>query len=144
MKNTKLIPGLLVLAITLIVCIFLMLFSVFAPRLITAPFDFQAVLAIILAAFTLEFCFSKNEELPGVVAIILAAVTFGVLPLCAGLVDLKEGLKLGLAGGIAFWAVGMIFWSMKKKPFSSPTAELAAAANALLLFLAAQGIIGIL
>ena len=69
---------------------------------------------------------------------ILAAVTFGLLPVAAGFAGLEEAVKLALAGGVVFWVMGWIFASLEDRLTTGPAAKAAPVLSILGLYLAAQ------
>lgn len=69
---------------------------------------------------------------------LLAAVTFGTLPVAAGFAQLTEGLKLALVGGLVFWVSAWIFGSMEDRLATGPAAKAAPILSVLGLYLAAQ------
>ena len=69
---------------------------------------------------------------------LLAAVTFGVLPVAAGFAQLTESWKLALAGGGLFWVESWIFGSIEDRLTTGPAAKAAPALSVLGLYLAAQ------
>lgn len=69
---------------------------------------------------------------------LLAAVTFGVLPVAAGFAQLAESWKLALVGGGLFWIESWIFGSLEDRLTTGPAAKAAPALSILGLYLAAQ------
>lgn len=69
---------------------------------------------------------------------LLAAVTFGVLPVAAGFAQLTESWKLALVGGGLFWIESWIFGSLEDRLTTGPAAKVAPALSIMGLYLAAQ------
>lgn len=75
---------------------------------------------------------------------LLSALTFGVLPCVAGFVAVQEIWKAALVGGIVFTATAWIFASMQDRVNSGKASRLAPVVNALGIYLAVQGLAGML
>lgn len=73
---------------------------------------------------------------------LLSAVTFGLLPWMAGFVTVNECWKAALVGGIVFTATTWIFTSMQERMSSCKSSKLSPIVNALGLYLAVQGLMG--
>lgn len=69
---------------------------------------------------------------------LLAAATYGVLPVAAGFAQLANAWKLALVGGLLFWVMSWIFGSVEDRLTTGPAAKAAPALSVLGLYLAAQ------
>lgn len=97
-----------------------------------------------LIVLLFEHYLKKSGKRCYVCVFLLSAVTFGLLPWAAGFVPAKEIWKAALAGGIVFTATSWIFTSMQERMNSGKSSKLAPVVNALGLYLAVQGLMGIL
>ena len=59
--------------------------SAFQPNVVLADLDLTAIAALVLIALVIEYLWKGTQERAWVVQIVLAAVTFAVLPMAAGL-----------------------------------------------------------
>ena len=75
---------------------------------------------------------------------LLAAVTFGALPLMAGFACEHTFWKIGFIGGVVFGVTTWMFTAMMDRLLSGPKAKAAPVMGALCLYLAAQCFAGIL
>lgn len=110
------------------------------PALVLPQWDIPLLLAVCLLALLLECCVKRQvaRDWPGMTA--LAAGTFGLLPVCAGLVDAALALRLAVLGGGVFWVTGVIFDTLVERISGGGHSGAACAVTAGLLFLAGQGL----
>lgn len=129
-----------VLGLALAVCVLL---RTFMPTVILPKLDIPAMVLVSLAALVLNHYMAPNTGRRLICSAVLAAVTFGLLPWCAGFVTGAEALKLGLFGGIVFAVIAALFGSIQDRLSTGPAAKLAPVLSALGLYLAAQCFAGI-
>lgn len=129
-----------VLGIALVVCVLLRTYmsAVILPKL-----DIPAMVLLTLAALVLNHYMAPDSRRCLVCSAVLAAVTFGLLPWCAGFATVAEALKLALYGGVVFAATAWLFGSIQDRLSTGPAAKLAPVLSALGLYLAAQCFAGI-
>lgn len=113
-------------------------YRAFFPAAILPSLDLPLLLAVCLAALLLEHDLAPGAEHSWGVMTVLAAVTFGLLPLCAGVAVGVEAVKLAAFGGVTFLISGVLFGSMVQRISSGPSAKAAPAVAAFVLFLAGQ------
>ena len=108
------------------------------PAAVLPPLDIPLLLAVSLGALLLEHWLAPGGHRSWVVMTALAALTFGLLPLCAGLTGSLGALKLAAAGGVTFLVASVLFDSMVRRFASGPSSKAAPALAAFMLFLAGQ------
>ena len=130
-----------VLGIFLLVCV---LVRTFNPMAVLPKLDVPMVVALSLAALLASHYLAKTWEACDAVSLVLAALTFGVLPYVSGFATVMEALKLALVGGIAFFVAEWLFDEMMERLSSGPVAKAAPVLGALGLYLAAQCFAGMI
>lgn len=115
----------------------------FAPAALLPPMDLPLLLVVSLGALLLERLLVPGRKRcwPGVA--LLAALTFGLLPLCAGLANGAVAGKLALVGGITFVLTTVVFDSMTDRLPPGARTGVGMAAAAFVLFLAGQALTGL-
>lgn len=107
----------------------------FWPANILPAMDIPLLLGASLLALLAEHWLAPGGQRPWALLVLLAALTFGLLPLCAGLADAVLALKLAGAGGVTFGVSTALFDSMLSRLSSGKAAPVMAAFG---LFLAGQ------
>ena len=115
-----------------------LLLRAFYPAAILPAMDIPLLLGVSLIALLLEHWIAPQANRSWAVLVLLAALTFGLLPLCAGFAGTAPALKLALFGGATFAIVTALFDSMCSRLASGPAAKLAPVMAAFGLFLAGQ------
>ena len=110
----------------------------FFPANILPPMDIPLLLGVSLAALLLEHYLAPGAQRAWAAMAGLAALTFGLLPLCAGATDGLMALKLAGIGGLTFVISTMLFDSMLCRLSSGPRTKAAPVIAAFGLFLAGQ------
>lgn len=99
--------------------------------------DIPNVVLISTLALLLDHYFGAGRK-NDLLMLILAALTFGILPLAAGFAQLTEAWKLALVGGPVFWITAWLYGTIQDRLSTGPVAKAAPALSALGLYLAAQ------
>ena len=115
-----------------------LLCRVFWPANILPAMDIPLLLGISLVALLLDHRLAPGKRRSWVALAILAALTFGLLPLCAGIANGMEAVKLAFIGGITFVVSTALFDSMLCRISSGAKAKAAPLMAAFGLFLAGQ------
>lgn len=121
-----------------LVCLAVILMRTFSQGTILPRFDvpFLVLMSVIPMIIT---CYVKAEgEENRLAAVILAAVTFTVLPLAAGWDTGMSAAKMFAEGAVVFAVTDAFYSSIGSRAASGPKAPLALAANGFVLYLASQ------
>lgn len=110
----------------------------FLPAVILPPVDIPLLLGVSLIALLLDHRFAPGAQRSWAALALLAALTFGLLPLCAGIADGALALKLAVAGGVTFTASTLLFDAICDRLASGAHTKAAPATAAFVLFLAGQ------
>lgn len=121
-----------------------MLLRAFLPQIILPRLDGLNIIVLSLVALVLDWYLNKDRHRNYWVMPIYAILIFGLLPWVACFLTGLEALKTAVLGGAVFTVVTFAFDSMTNRLSSGPIAKAAPAISALGLYLAAQGIAGIL
>jgi len=116
----------------------LMVCRTFWPANIMPSLDVPLLLAVSLAALLLEYYLAPGAQRSWIATALLAAATFGLLPLCSGAVSAMVALKLAIVGGITFTVAALLFGSMVDRLASGGKSKFAPIVAAFGLFLAGQ------
>ena len=122
----------------------LLLLRAFAPNIILPKFDLIHLVTVSLAALVIDHYLAPDAQRCYICIPLFAVLTFGLLPVAAGLVSLQDALWLGLKGGVLFTAATWVYTSIQDRLSTGPSARLAPAMSALGLWLAVQAFAGIL
>ena len=142
-KNTYTLNTILaaVLGAALLVCIFV---RTFAPRIILPELDIPNLVLISLVALVLDHYLAPNADRCYVCVSVFSAITFGLLPFAAAFVGAMEALKLAVAGGVVFTVLTWLFSSVQDRLSTGPAAKAAPVVSAFGLYLAVQGLMGMI
>ena len=113
------------------------------PQLILPQLNIPYVAAISLVALVLT-SFVKTEEGCIYCEMALAALTFGVLPMVAGMAGGMEAVKLAVFGGLVFGALDLMVNAMTKRIAMAGICKCAVIPSAFVMYLACQCFAGIL
>lgn len=134
---------LLAAAVALALLVFSLL-KTFLPALILPALSIPNLVLISLVALLADYFLAPGAKRNYIVVAVFSAVTFGVLPLAAGLADPVSCLKLAAAGAAVFTLLTFLFTSLTDRLATGKAGKIAAAAGALGLYLASQALMGIL
>ena len=100
--------------------------------------DIPLLLVLSVLPLLAEHYLGRSTPCAPIVSAALAALTFGLMPLCAGLVTAMTAVKLALAGGVTFAVCSLLFDSAVQRLASGPRAKAAPLLTAFCLYLASQ------
>ena len=133
-----------ILAVVLgIACVIAVLARAFTPAALIPHLDIPNVMALSLMALLIDHYVAKDAKRCYICIPVFSAITFGLLPFCAGFASGLEALKLAVLGGVVFTATTWLFTSVQDRLSSGPAAKLAPFLSAAGLYLAAQCFVGI-
>lgn len=142
-KKTYILNTLLA-AIFGILLLIAVLIRTFAPQIILPELDIPNMVLISLAALLADHHFAPGAKRCYICIPVFSAITFGLLPYAACLVNTMEALKLALVGGIVFTAATWFYTSIQDRLSSGPAAKAAPVLSAIGLYLAAQAFSGMI
>ena len=130
-----------VLALVLLVGV---LIRTFFPIVIIPRLDVPNLLLISLAVLLLERYLAPGSEHCWLCVALLAALTFGLLPWAACFTWGVRVFELAVAGGVLFTVTAWVFRSICDRISTGPAHRVAPWIGALGLYLAAQGLMGMI
>ena len=130
-----------VLGIAMLVCI---LIRTFAPRVILPELDIPNLVLISMVALVLDHYLDPVADRSFYCIALFAAVTFGLLPYAACFVSGAEAAKLALISGVVFPLLTWLFDSIQDRMSTGDGTKAAPALCAFGLYLAAQGLMGMI
>lgn len=116
--------------------------SAFQPNVVLADLEIPAVAALVLIALLIEYLWKGTGERDWAVQIVLAAVTFAVLPLAAGYAG--AGLKLAICGTVCFSVLTFLFDSVAERMSVTTDCKFVMIPTAFVMYLACQCFMGMI
>lgn len=142
-KNTYISNTLLAILLGLALLVGVLV-RTFAPNVIVFPLDLPNMVLFSLVALLIGF-YGNREAKPNLIfAGILAALTFGILPVAACFAGPAQAIQTGILGGVVFLAVAWMFDTMMDRLSTGPAAKAAPFVSALGLYLASQCLMGLI
>lgn len=144
MKKMKTFRSVLLAAVLLGVLAVQLLVKTFYPTVISPALNIPNMVLLSLVALLLEGWLCPGAENSWICTPVFAVLSFGLLPLAAGVADLQDFWKIGLVGGVVFTLTALAMDSVRDRLSSGPQAKGALVATALGVYLASQCFAGIL
>ena len=145
MRKNVYLGNILLAAVTAIAMLAAVLCRTFAPAAVLPVLNIPNLLALCVIALVLEYYLAKPAGRPCLICTaLLAAATFGLLPLAAGFSKAETIWLVALLGGVIYAVSKWIFDSVSERLFSGPAGKLAAAVTGLGMILAGQAFAGML
>ena len=119
-----------------------MVWRVFQPNVVLADLELPAIAALILIALVMEYLFKGTQKRAWAVQILLAAITFAVIPFAAGYAG--AGIRLILCGTAMFAALTFIFDSVAERVNVTCDCKCAMIPTAFVMYLACQCFMGMI
>ena len=116
--------------------------SAIQPNVVLSNLDVPAMAALVLIALLIEYLWKGTEKRAWAVQIVLAAVTFAVLPFAAGYVG--AGIKVTVCGTILFVVLTWLFDSMAERMSVTCDCKCAMIPTAFVMYLACQCFMGMI
>ena len=133
-----------ILAVVLgIACLIAVLVRCFTPAALIPHLDVPNMVAVSLVALLIDHYVAKGAKRCYICIPVFSAITFGLLPFCAGFASGLEALKLAILGGVVFTATTWLYTSVQDRLSTGPAAKLAPILSAAGLYLAAQCFVGL-
>lgn len=127
-----------------IVCLAVVLGRTFIPGFGLPYWDIPFMVLLSVIPMVIAGYLKTESDENCVYSIVLAGLTFSLLPFCAGWNTGMPFWKLFVAGAVIFGVVDVFYTSIKERVASGPKAALALIANGFLLYLASQCLQGLL
>ena len=119
-----------------------MVWRAFQPNVVLADLELPAIAALILIALVIEYLFKGTQKRAWAVQILLAAITFAVIPFAAGYAG--AGIRLILCGTAMFAALTFIFDSVAERVNVTCDCKCAMIPTAFVMYLACQCFMGMI
>ena len=138
MKNKTYTLSTVLTAVLAAVLTAMVILRAVSPQLILMQFDIVSITGICLIALVLDHYVAPGAKRCWICIPVFAALSFGILPVAAGMVALKDALGLALSGCVIFTLCTFVFTSIQDRLSSGPAARLAPVMSALGIWLAVQ------
>ena len=144
MKNKTYILNTLLAGVLGVILLGAVLVRTFGPAIIIPEWNIPSLVLVSLLALLLDHYVAPGAKRCYICIPVFGALTFGLLPFCAGFATGMEAVTLAILGGVTFTAVTWLFSAMEDRLSSGPAAKAAPILSAAGLYLALQCFIGIL
>ena len=119
-----------------------MVWKAFQPNVVLADLELPAIAALVLIALVIEYLWKGTQKRAWAVQIVLAAITFAVIPFAAGYAG--TGIGLILCGTVMFTALTWIFDSVAERLDVTCDCKCAMIPTAFVMYLAWQCFMGMI
>ena len=119
-----------------------MVWKAFQPNVVLADLELPAIAALVLIALVIEYLWKGTQKRAWAVQIVLAAITFAVIPFAAGYAG--AGIGLILCGTAMFTALTWIFDSVAERLDVTCDCKCAMIPTAFVMYLACQCFMGMI
>ena len=143
MKNKTYLLNTFLAAVVGIYLLGCLIVRAFFPAVILPKANVPDLVLLGLVALVLDHYLAPGAKRCYICIPALAALTFGLLPFAAGMVDVMYALKLALAGGVTFTVTTWLFTTIQVRLSSGPAAKASALFSAVSLYMAAQCFMGL-
>ena len=144
MKNKMYFLNAALTVVLFIAALAVILARTFAPQIILPELDIPNLALISLVALIVDCYAAPGAKRCYICIPVFSALSFGLLGWAAGLVSPVDALILGIAGAVIFTALTWVFTSMVDRISSGPAAKAAPVVSAFGLYLAVQGLMGMI
>lgn len=127
-----------------IVCLAVVLGRTFISGFVVPYPDIPFMVLLSVIPMVIARYFKAESEENCLYSIVLAGLTFSLLPFCAGWNTGMPFWKLFVAGAVIFGIVDVFYTSIGERVATGPKAPLALIANGVLLYLASQCLQGLM
>ena len=142
-KNTYTLNTVLAFVLGAVMLAFVLV-RTFAPRVILFELDIPNLVLISLAALLVDHYLAPDADRCYVCIPVFSAITCGLLPFAACVIGGAESMELGVAGGVVFTITTWLFTSVQDRLSSGPAAKAAPFMSAFGIYLAVQGLMGMI
>ena len=119
-----------------------MVWKAFQPNVVLADLELPAIAALVLIALVIEYLWKGTQKRAWAVQIVLAAITFAVIPFAAGYAG--TGIGLILCGTAMFTVLTWIFDSVAERLDVTCDCKCAMIPTAFVMYLACQCFMGMI
>ena len=144
MKNKTYILNTLLIAVLFAAYLIAALVRTFAPIVIIPALNIPNMVFLALIALLLDHYLAPGAERCYICIPVFGALAFGLIPWAACFVSGMEAVKLAVVGGVSFTVLTFFFTSVQDRLSTGPAAKAAPFVSAFGLWLAAQGMVGII
>ncbi len=118
------------------------IWSAMVPNVVLADLEIPAIAALVLIALVIEYLWKGTQKRAWAAQIVLAAVTFAILPLAAGYAG--AGIGLILCGTAVFAVLTFVFDSVAERLDVTCDCKCAMIPTAFVMYLACQCFMGMI
>lgn len=144
MKNKNYTLNAILAAVVGIALLAIILTHTFLPGFIIPKLSIPSLALLSLIALVLDHYLARDARRCYICIPVFSAITFDLLPFCAGYIPAAEIWKLAIGGGAVFTIATFLFSSVQDRLSSGPARRAAPVISALGLYFAALGLAGVL
>ena len=144
MKNNKYLLNTILAIVVFVACTIGLLIRVWQPAAVLPVLNIPNMVALSAIALLLEHFLTQGNPRCYICIPVFGVLTFGILPLMAGLACQHDFWKFGLVGGVVFTVTTFLFTSAQDRLLTGPKAKAAMVITAIGIWLASQCFAGII
>ena len=144
MKNNKYLLNTILAIVVFVACTIGLLIRVWQPAAVLPVLNIPNMVALSAIALLLEHFLTQGNPRCYICIPVFGVLTFGILPLMAGLACQHDFWKFGLVGGVVFTVTTFLFTSAQDRLLTGPKAKAAMIITAIGIWLASQCFAGII
>ena len=144
MKKSQYFLNTVLAIVVFAACAAALLVRVWLPAAVIPVLNIPNMVLLSVVALLLEHFIAPMNPRCYICIPVFSVITFGVLPLMAGLACQHDFWKFGLVGGVVFTAVTFLFTSLTDRLLTGPKAKAALVVCSLGIYLASQCFAGII
>ena len=138
MRKNLYLRNILLAVVVGVAMLAMLLCRTFLPAAILPELNIPNLLGLVCLALVLNYYLGTSSGYCWICSGLLAIVTFGLLPWCAGIVSASAMWKVALVGGCVYIIANFLFDSITERLSSGPAGNFAAIMSGFVLFLAGQ------
>ena len=144
MKNNQYFLNTILAVVVFAACAIALLVRVWLPAAVIPELNIPNMVTLSVIALLLEHFLTKGNPRCYICIPVFGVLTFGILPLMAGLACQHDFWKFGLVGGVVFTVTTFLFTSAQDRLLTGPKAKAAMIITAIGIWLASQCFAGII
>lgn len=144
MKKNLYFVNLLLVAEVGLLCLFYILMNTFMPAAVLPRIDIPFLVLLSVIPMMIKYCTAPEAKGNLWISMIMAGLTFAILPMCANMNMTIPMWKLFVAGTAVFGITAVVYGSIGRRIASGSYGRFAPIVNGLMLYLASQCLQGLL
>lgn len=144
MREQKYIKNILFTALMALICLIVLIINTFFPDILLPYLSLPLMVLFVAISEILAFYLKLRDDGCIYISAIFGGFTLSLLPFAVGMIETKSLFLFMVVGIVTYAVVDYIYLYMIKRMKSGNSSILAPLVNGLLLFLASQGLQGLI